>query len=308
MRYLPHTSTVPGVASAGLVSLIGVLLFVPNALWLVSGSGSIPGTVLAAVGTLLSTVLVLGRYLLLRDETTATHVPRVAGWAVLGTVLLGLIVVLIDLTGVGIPLFAGATLLSVSTFAHVIIDVRDVQRIRAEELAQQREKLAVLNRLVRHNLRHEAQYLLGAKSMLTSADAPDERETISADVGEVAEQLTEMHDTLERTQQIIRRGSRSNSEVDLGEAAARVVSEYRQAHPEATITVDVPGGSHGQRRAGTRERHRGVTRERRRIHRRLARNRGDRQSDERRRPADRDRQRSRNPQTGPISHHPRGRY
>jgi two-component system OmpR family sensor kinase len=308
MRYLPHTPTVPGVASAGLVSLIGVLLFVPNALWLVSGSGSTPGTVLAAVGTLLSTVLVLGRYLLLRDETTATHVPRVAGWAVLGTVLLGLIVVLIDLTGVGIPLFAGATLLSVSTFAHVIIDVRDVQRIRAEELAQQREKLAVLNRLVRHNLRHEAQYLLGAKSMLTSADAPDERETISADVGEVAEQLTEMHDTLERTQQIIRRGSRSNSEVDLGEAAARVVSEYRQAYPEATITVDVPGGSHGQRRAGTRERHRGVTRERRRIHRRLARNRGDRRSDERRRPADRDRQRSRNPRTGPISHHPRGRY
>jgi signal transduction histidine kinase len=242
MRYLPHTSTVPGVASAGLVSLIGVLLFVPNALWLVSGSGSTPGTVLAAVGTLLSTVLVLGGYLLLRDETTATHVPRIAGWAVLGTVLLGLIVVLIDLTGVGIPLFAGATLLSVSTFAHVIIGVRDVQRIRAEELAQQREKLAVLNRLVRHNLRHEAQYLLGAKSMLTSADAPDERETISADVGEVAEQLTEMHDTLERTQQIIRRGSRSNSEVDLGEAAARVVSEYRQAHPEATITVDVPGG------------------------------------------------------------------
>ena len=231
-----------GLVSAGLVSLIGALLFVPNALRLASGGGSVPGTVLAAVGTLLAAVLIVGGYLLLSDETTAAHVPRITGWAVLGTVLLGLILVLIDLSGVDVPLFAGATLLSVSTFAHVIIGVRDVQRIRAEELAQQREKLAVLNRLVRHNLRHEAQYLLGAKSMIADADDPEKRKEISADVGGIADRLTEMHDTLDRTQQIIRRGSRVNSGVDVRETVESAVSEYRSSNPEAEISIDVPEG------------------------------------------------------------------
>lgn len=242
MGYFARSPTIPGVVSAGLVSLIGVALFVPNVLRLTAGGDSLPELILAAVGTLLSAVLILGGYLLLRDETTARHVPRITGWAVLGTVLLGLILLLIDIAGVGIPLFAGATLLSVSTFAHVIIGVRDVQRIRAEALAQQREKLAVLNRLVRHNLRHEAQYLLGAKSRVKAGEDLGKREEIASDIGEIAGRLTEMHDTLDRTQGIIRRGDRSNSGIDIGETVETVVSEYRQSHPEATITVDVPDG------------------------------------------------------------------
>lgn len=242
MGHFARPPTVQGISSAGLVSLIGVVLFVPNVRRLSAGGGPRSELVLASVGTLLSAVLILAGYLLLRDETTATHVPRITGWAVLGTILLGLILVLIDLSGTDVPLFAGATLLSVSTFAHVIIGVRDVQRIRAEELAQQREKLAVLNRLVRHNLRHEAQYLLGAKSRVASADDPDERADISSDIGEIADKLTEMHDTLDRTQDVIRRSDRSNTGVDLGPIVETVVSEYRESHPGATIAVDVPEG------------------------------------------------------------------
>ena len=215
----------------------------PNVRRLAAAGGPRSELVLAAVGTLLSAVLILAGYLLLRDETTATHVPRITGWAVLGTVLLGVILVLIDLSGTDVPLFAGATLLSVSTFAHVIIGVRDVQRIRAEELAQQREKPAVLNRLVRHNLRHEAQYLLGAKSRVASAAAPDERVAISSDIGEIADQLTEMHDTLDRNQNIIRRSDRSNTGVDLEPIVGTVVSEYRGSHPKRRSRSTSPRGS-----------------------------------------------------------------
>ena len=240
MRHFVRTPTAQGLFSAGLVSLIGVLLFVPNVSRLVTGDGPAPELILAAVGTVLSAVLILAGYLLLRDGTTAAHVPRITGWAVLGTVLLGLILALIDLSNAEIPLFAAATLLSVSTFAHIIIGVRDVQRIRAEELAQQREKLAVLNRLVRHNLRHEAQYLLGAKSMIAGAKEPDEHAETASDIGAIADRLTEMHDTLDRTQEIIRRNDRSNTAVDLGDVVEDVVSTYRCSNPEATITIDVP--------------------------------------------------------------------
>jgi len=233
-------ATAGAIASAAVISLIGAALSVPNAARLLDGGGPIPALVLAVLGTFLSLSLVAIGYLLLRDSTTAAHVPRIAGWAALGTVLLGLILVLIALSGVDLPLFAGATLLSVSTFAHVIIGVRDVQRIRAEELARQREKLAVLNRLVRHNLRHEAQFLLGIKSELPDADDPDARAGLAGRVDDIADRLSETHDTLERTQEIIRRTDRDGTPVELGEAVENVVSEYREEFPELTFEVDVP--------------------------------------------------------------------
>ena len=235
-----HDSTPLGVLSAGVVSSIGVALLVPNALRLRTGAGPAPALVLAALGVVLPAALVVIGYLLLRDETTAEHVPRIAGWAALGTALLGLILVLISLSGVELPLFAGATLLSVSTFAHVIIGVRDVQRIRAEELARQREKLAVLNRLVRHNLRHESQYLIGVESEVGEADTPEARRALSGRVREIADRLSEMHDTLERTQGIIRSGDRSNTPIDLRETVEDVVEAYRAEFPAATIAVEAP--------------------------------------------------------------------
>lgn len=239
-----HNATPLRVLSTGLISAIGIVLLVPSALRLLSGIGPAPALVLAAIGVFLPGALIVIGYLLLRDETTAAHAPRIAGWAALGTALLGLILVLISFSGVDLPLFAGATLLSVSTFAHVIIGVRDVQRIRAEELARQREKLAVLNRLVRHNLRHEAQYLLGIESEIPDADSSEERDELSKRTREIADRLSETHDTLERTQKIIRGGDRENHLVDLSEAVEAVVSEYERAYPEARISVDVPGDIH----------------------------------------------------------------
>lgn len=235
-----HNSTPRGVLSAAVVSSIGIVLLVPNALRLRTSAGPTPALVLAGLGVVLPAALVVIGYLLLSDETTAEHVPRIAGWAALGTVLLGLILVLIALSGVELPLFAGATLLSVSTFAHVIIGVRDVQRIRAEELARQREKLAVLNRLVRHNLRHEAQYLLGVESGVEDADTPEARRELSEQVRTIADRLSETHDTLERTQDIIRSGDRSNTAIDLRETVEEVAGTYRSEFPAATITVEAP--------------------------------------------------------------------
>lgn len=235
-----HNSTPLGILAAGFVSLIGFVLLVPNAQRLAGGGGSTPALVLAVLGVLLPASLIVIGYLLLRDETTATHLPRIAGWAALGTALLALILVLISLSGVELPLYAGATLLSVSTFAHVIIGVRDVQRIRAEELAIQREKLAVLNRLVRHNLRHEAQYLLGVESEIADAETPEAREELTERVRTIANRLSETHDTLKRSQEIIRSSDRSTTPVELRDAVEDVVREYRSAYPDATIAVDVP--------------------------------------------------------------------
>lgn len=110
--------------------------------------------------------------------------------------MLGLVLALIVLSGAQLELYQAGTLLSVSTFAHVLIGVRDVQRIRAEELARQREQLAVLNRLVRHNLGQLAQRLLFVQSDLPGADDEATRTKLANDVETIADDLSEMGDRL----------------------------------------------------------------------------------------------------------------
>jgi hypothetical protein len=83
--------------------------------------------VLALLGAVLGLVLGGAGMGLFRSDFSARQLARIAGWAALGTVLLGLVLVLIAMTGVGLEAPAAATLLSVSTFAHVLIGLRDVQ-------------------------------------------------------------------------------------------------------------------------------------------------------------------------------------
>ncbi len=232
---------IDGVVGGGVVGGFGVVLLVPNAVRLSELGSPVAAVVLAALGTVLSLVLVAAGVLLVRSGFEPTHVVRVAGWATLGTVVLGAVLGLVVAAGVDLPLFAAATLLSVSTFAHVLIGVRDVQRIRAEEVARQREKLAVLNRLVRHNLRHVAQVLIGAASMVPDATDRDDRVALAADVEGAADRLTEMNDVLQRSQSFAERGATPGAPVDLATVVADVVSEYRAAYPDATVEADVPG-------------------------------------------------------------------
>ena len=228
------------LASAALISLLGLGLAVPTGASLLAGSDSLAGIALAGLGTVLALVLIAAGALLVRADFSPGHTMRIAGWAVLGTAVLGLVLVLIRLSGVALPLSAGATLLAVSTFAHVLIGVRDVQRIRAEDLARQREKFAVLNRLARHNLRHEAQLLVFAAERLPDATDRDTREAIAADVAEAAEDLTEMNDALGRSQDLIRQDGTDRRAVDLADLVQDAVADAQSAHPAATIDANVP--------------------------------------------------------------------
>jgi two-component system OmpR family sensor kinase len=234
--------------SAGLIGGLGVVFFGLNLRHVIQDPVGAPELVLAALGTLLGLVLLgVGAYLYAADFS-ATQLARIAGWAALGTVLLGLVLILIELTGVPIGASAAATLLSVSTFAHVLIGVRDVQRIRATELARKREKLSVLNRLVRHNLRHEAQKLLGVQAAV-KRHVEDPADTDLEDIGQVATRLTEMHDQLERSQSLLRGRASGEQEVDIAAIIESVVEPFQEQHPDLSFVIDIPDSS--PIRAGT---------------------------------------------------------
>ena len=225
--------------AAGIISLFGVIFLIPTADYLLGVPTSTAGLVVAVLGAGISLVLIVAGGLLLAKEVKTNHILRVSGWAILGTVLLGFILVLIVRSGVELPLYAGAALLSVSTFAHVLIGVRDIQRIRARELARQREKLAVLNRLVRHNLRHEAQLLIGSASKLRN-DAGSGQSSIADDTESVANRLTEMNEILKRTIGLMQQDRGDFAEIDLNDVVERTVETYRESYPDASIETDLP--------------------------------------------------------------------
>ena len=228
-------------AGASIVGLIGGVLLVPT----VGRLLAVADLALAGLGAVVSLVLLGAGYLLHRAAFAPAHTLRVAAWAVLGTGVLGLVVGLIALAGVVLPGHAIGTLLAVSALAHVLIGVRDIQRIRAEDLARQREKVAVLNRIVRHNLRHEAQILLGLADGLPeggkSTWGAGEGATAAEDLTGAADRLTQMHETLSRSQKLVGTDRRTET-VALSTAVEAAVADRRGTEPDATVEVDVDDG------------------------------------------------------------------
>ena len=223
--------------SAAFIGLLGVVFLAVNAGRLAELSGPAVDLALAGLGVAIALVLVVAAGLLLRFDLAPEHALRVAAWAALGTVVLGLVLLLIGLSESTLSPFAGATLLSVSTFAHVLIGVRDVQRIRVEDVERQREQLSVLNRLVRHNLRHVAQQLLFVQSQLPDAADEHTRADLAGDMHDLASGLTGMNDQLSASQQLIEDETPRAQSADLSRTVETVVADYRESHPAAEIRL-----------------------------------------------------------------------
>jgi signal transduction histidine kinase len=225
------------VAGSGLVSLTGVgvaaaagsqLLTVASAEELVLGGfTAVIGAVLIAAGGVL--------YL---SSVSTMNVLRVSGWNALGVVVLAAVMVLVyafqAAAGgeVAAPWLVGAAVVGVSAVAHVLIGVNDVRRIRARELATERERLSVVNRLVRHDLRTEAQRLIGLADRVTEAGVAEE-------VRDSGRQLGEMHDKIKQLQQLIGdAGHVGGQAVEVGPVVGAAADRARERSPAAEIDVE----------------------------------------------------------------------
>jgi len=224
------------VAVCSVVSVTGFAILVPNLLRLLSFDEPPLGFGLAWLGTVLALVLVgAGVYLYTTDVSTP-HAARVAGWNVLGVVVLGAVLYLSSLyRNISAPSFLIANVLAVSAFAHVLIGMNDVRRIRAEALASEREKLAVSNRLVRHNLRHEAQLLHGVSAQLEDRDDVD---LVASSVSEIAAGLGEMHDAVQAIQRLVE-GDPELERRPVSSIVDGAMAEVRERYPDASVEVNV---------------------------------------------------------------------
>ncbi|GAD51471.1 signal-transducing histidine kinase [Halarchaeum acidiphilum MH1-52-1] len=219
------------LAATASLSLTGVVLLVPILAHLLTGPPAL-GIVLGVIGVLVSLGLVAVGAVVYRLDVSQTNAVRIAGWNFLGIVVLGVVFILLfTYRPVEDAGFLFAVALSAGAVAHVIIGVYDVRRIRAEELATERERLAVLNTLVRHNLRHEAQRLLFAVEKVRDSD-PD----TAGEIEGVAEDLSEMNENVRAVEEAF---DTEPTDVDVAAMCRAAAENAREAY-DIDVSLDVP--------------------------------------------------------------------
>lgn len=223
--------------ASGLVAALGLGLGAAVAVVPYSTSLETPGWGLVLLGELLALALVVAGALLFRADFTPVQTLRVAGWGVLGTVVIGIVVGVIGLAGTPIYLHAAGALLSVGAIGGLLLGVRNVQRDGVTDLADQREQFAVRTSLVRRELRQESQELLFAAERLDRDDVPDH--AVAETVERVARSLSGIDDTLARSQELVR-GEASVEPLDLRELLVDLADRYRQEYPDASIELVLP--------------------------------------------------------------------
>ena len=232
------------VVASGVLGLTGVGLAAVCARRLLEASGGPAGVIVGGFGTVLGAGFVAGSYVLYHSELRTEHALRVAGWNLLGVVatasVLGVIGLYQDATGgvVTAPVFSAAVVVGVSATAHVLIGVNDVRRIRARTLADQRRKVDVVNRVVRHDLKHTAQILIGMGDRVASLSEDEELVSVGERVAEVGSDIGAIDDQVGAITDLVESPPEDRRPVDLGEMVADVRSDLDAAYPDADVSVD----------------------------------------------------------------------
>jgi len=112
------------------------------------------------------------------------------------------------------------------------------------EREQRRERLAVLDRVLRHNLRNELGVMIAATDALaeelrTEYDDPD-RAQLAADAAASGRDLLDISEEVRRIQSALERDRGEVLAVDAVEVVTDVVASIRDDYPEATVRLDLP--------------------------------------------------------------------
>lgn len=223
-----------GATGVGLLVIAGTNL---------GATGTLPGVALVGATLLLGAAFGISGPLLYTSEVDSDHLLRVAGWSTLGVVatvaVLTLVAVFQETTGgtVTAPLLSGGIIVAVSTFAHLLIGFNDVRRIRARTVARQRQKAAVINRFVRHDLSHAAQLLYSYGGQLRAegdGEIGGKVNGIGEDLAETKERIKIIDDLLEQSPETRR--------VEIEEILDREREEWGSEYPEGDLDVDIEDG------------------------------------------------------------------
>lgn len=114
--------------------------------------------------------------------------------------------------------------------------IRTTGRLESS-LAERHERLVVLNRVFRHNLRNDLTTIIGSLQYFEEG-ADDEREAeMARDALNTAHELSELSDHLRRIDSILETDDRETGTYDLGAIVEETVGEARRKYPDVTFEV-----------------------------------------------------------------------
>ncbi|SNZ02978.1 PAS domain S-box-containing protein [Natronoarchaeum philippinense] len=115
----------------------------------------------------------------------------------------------------------------------VLAEIRDITDYKARE-----RRLHLLNRVVRHNLRNEANLLIGYADRLKAAvdqtKLEDEVETIL----DIATEIGTMSDSIHQIEEIADPEATKRKATNLVDVVRQLAEKYQSKYPEAELTVD----------------------------------------------------------------------
>lgn len=233
LRLSKRTLALGYLAGTGVV-LTGLLLVV--------GLRSIGTDTLAAVGAfsgvLPSASLVSVRYWLPRQDLDDDQVWTIAMWGGLGIALLTVVVIGIVLTTSSFSweMAVLASNVAVGGVAGVLIGGTYEFSRTTRTLSQ---KNAVLNRVLRHDLRN-AMGVIQAYAEILEEDVPESYEEHTATIQNYVDEVIDLSLTARRIQRTISGGSDTQQPIDLVPIVEERLTRLHEAHPAATFETDLP--------------------------------------------------------------------
>lgn len=107
---------------------------------------------------------------------------------------------------------------------------------------QRRQRLAVLDRVLRHNIRNELNVVTGVTDIvatrLRTRHEDDETASLVEMAADAADALIETTDKIRQVQQALERDDMEVTGIEAASVVRNVAASYRDAHPEATIETE----------------------------------------------------------------------
>ncbi|WP_132058867.1 response regulator [Halorussus amylolyticus] len=107
-----------------------------------------------------------------------------------------------------------------------------------KELVRREQRLQVFNRILRHNLRNDLNVVLGHAENL--AESHPGTETDADIIKRKARELIEISEKAREVGKTLDRDDWARRKIDVTDCIERTCTEFRQAYPDAEISVDIP--------------------------------------------------------------------
>jgi signal transduction histidine kinase len=241
----------PKLAMGSLLGLAGVLIAFTTVRILQSGGSVMAQPVGLAISGVLSVTL-FGGVLVVHRYDLGQQAARITGWTYLGAIAVTVAVVANILTlelvqpEFRMALYMVTTSVAAGAVLGFVIGLYDAHQTRYQrELTEKRteaqtlsNRLSVLNRVLRHDIRTQAQLLQGASERLVDGDlAP----AVAAEqIQGTVDRLTTLSDQARQLQDLLDDDALEAETLDIVAALAEAKQRVQDDHPRLAVDADLP--------------------------------------------------------------------